>query len=526
MGVTTSIVYGILYDLSLKLDIDFYAFTGWSCVWASILLGGAAVFNLCSIVNLVTRFSMEVFGAFIAVSFLSSGIRGLEQEFSTDYLKEFITLAGDDASTLDPKDAKYLTTINGIFALLIAFLFVWTTITLVHAREWRIGSTVVRAILADYGPVFMLVILSGLSYAFPNGFEGVPVRINVQDPRSSAWIESAIYTPLRMGELEAKWIAAALIPGLILSILLAFSHTMTSKLGQQTDFNLKRPAAYHYDMLVLAFNTLVLGLVGLPPLFGILPQTPLHTQRLSAKEKGASETRGAIVGRPRYKVFENRISNLLQAMFCLVAVLFGHEILHFVPTSIISGFFIYLAIETVWRSQLWDRMQIVLTGPKRRWQWLKYSHALYLETVSFGAIVLFTVIQVACVAATVVVVQCGGPGGICFPIMIMALVPMRLYLLPRLFKQEFLKDLDADSVEVAAPIPASRSQSTNEDEDATILDPGTPLAGRYIVTLKHTVDGPMSSKASSPKVPQQMRGLTVSMLESLSGRDFDSPKRL
>ena len=88
-------------------------------------------------------------------------------------------------------------------------------------------------------------------------------------------------------------------------------------------------------------------------------------------------------------------------------------------------------------------------------------------------------------------------------------------------------DLDADSVEVAAPIPASRSQSTNEDEDATILDPGTPLAGRYIVTLKHTVDGPMSSKASSPKNPQQMRGaLTVSMLESLSGRDFDSPKRL
>ena len=117
----------------------------------------------------------------------------------------------------------------------------------------------------------------------------------------------------RMGQLEGKWIAGALIPGLIIAILFYFGeqhsvcaaascsstalslglradHNVSSQMAQRPEastcacaasaacrlpvcsalsrtlqFNLKRPAAYHYDLALLGVVTIVCGLLGVPP---------------------------------------------------------------------------------------------------------------------------------------------------------------------------------------------------------------------------------------------------------------------
>lgn len=56
---------------------------------------------------------------------------------------------------------------------------------------------------------------------------------------------------------------------------------MSSKSAQQPDFGLRKPSAYHWDLLLLAVVTLACGLLGVPPINGVIPQAPMHTRSLA-----------------------------------------------------------------------------------------------------------------------------------------------------------------------------------------------------------------------------------------------------
>jgi hypothetical protein len=43
------------------------------------------------------------------------------------------------------------------------------------------------------------------------------------------------------------------VPALMVAGLYFFDHSVASQLAQQKEFNLKKPSAYHYDILVLGF---------------------------------------------------------------------------------------------------------------------------------------------------------------------------------------------------------------------------------------------------------------------------------
>ena len=440
------IVYQFMFTYCAQHGVDYVPWCAWACVWASLFLVITSIANACALIDKFTRFSAEVFGLLTALLFIGEAIKGLVGEFGVQG---------------DPN----LQTMNGVFSLLLAFLYVWSSLKLAGARRWRIGMSFVRAVFADYGPPLMIFALSGLSYAL-KGYDGVPQRITISAPQDSTWIASGVYTVLRMGDISGPQIAAAMVPGLVIAVLFYFDHSVSSLLAQQKDFNVTRPSAYHYDLMLLAVMTLGLGLVGLPPVNGVLPQAPLHTRSLCSKVKDGSG------GAPRFKVHENRISNLCQALLCLVLFAFGNHILKYIPTCIIWGYFAYLSAESVLGSQFWDRMQIALTDPKRRGRWLKDSHALYLETVPFVTIVLFTAIQVTCLLVIWAITVWSGLFGISFPLWIMALVPLRLFVLPKAICKAHLDDLDGEEVEELPPGDAGMSidarwfPSKEQDESA------------------------------------------------------------
>jgi boron transporter len=47
------------------------------------------------------------------------------------------------------------------------------------------------------------------------------------------------------------YIFAAIVPALMVAGLYFFDHSVASQLAQQKEFNLQKPSAYHYDILVL-----------------------------------------------------------------------------------------------------------------------------------------------------------------------------------------------------------------------------------------------------------------------------------
>lgn len=54
-----------------------------------------------------------------------------------------------------------------------------------------------------------------------------------------------------MPNVPASYIFTAIIPALMVAGLYFFDHSVASQMAQQKEFNLKKPSAYNYDMLLL-----------------------------------------------------------------------------------------------------------------------------------------------------------------------------------------------------------------------------------------------------------------------------------
>ena len=67
------------------------------------------------------------------------------------------------------------------------------------------------------------------------------------------------------------------------------------------------------------------------------------------------------------EVKEQRLSNLLQAMMvggCVAAMPFLKKI----PTSVLWGYFAFMAIESLPGNQFWERILLLFTAPSRRYR--------------------------------------------------------------------------------------------------------------------------------------------------------------
>ncbi|PNG99558.1 putative boron transporter 2, partial [Tetrabaena socialis] len=154
------------------------------------------------------------------------------------------------------------------------------------------------------------------------------------------------------------------------------------------------------------------------------------------------------------RVVEQRLSNLLQSLgvaACLFAAPAIRQIPE-VPWAALWGYFAFMAIESFQGSQLVDRALLLLTDPSKRGSLLTGGpHAPYLETVPYATTAAFTLLQILLLAGLWALVTWAGVAGIAFPLPIMALVPVRRYLLPRVFRREHLAELDAAEYEQAPP---------------------------------------------------------------------------
>nr|POE65433.1 putative boron transporter 2 [Quercus suber] len=123
-----------------------------------------------------------------------------------------------------------------------------------------------------------------------------------------------------------------------------------------------------------------------------------------------------------------------------------------IPTSVLWGYFAIMAIESLPGNQFWERIFLLFTAPSTRYKVLEEYHATFVETVPFKSIATFTIFQ------TIYLLTCFGLtwipiAGVMFPMLIMLLVPVRQYFLPKFFKGAHLQDLDAAEYEEAPALP-------------------------------------------------------------------------
>lgn len=567
-------------DLGREL---FLAWTGWVCVWTAILLFLLAILGACSIINRFTRLAGELFGLLIAMLFMQQAIKGLVDEFripkrENRKLTEFIP------------SWRFA---NGMFALVLSFGLVLTSLRSRKARSWRYGSGWLRSLIADYGVPIMVLVWTAVSY-IPSGNvpKGIPRRLSSPNPWSPGAYEN--WTVIKdMLNVPIVYIIGAFIPATMIAVLYYFDHSVASQLAQQKEFNLKKPSSFHYDLLLLGFLTILSGLLGIPPSNGVIPQSPMHTKSLATlkhqllrnrlvatarrcmrKNSSLGEVYGSMQeayhqmqtpliyqdasfrGLKELKestiqlasstgnldapvdetifdvekeidellpveVKEQRLSNLLQANMvgaCVAAMPF----LKMIPTSVLWGYFAFMAIESLPGNQFWERILLLFTAPSRRYKVLEEFHATFVETVPFKTIVIFTIFQ------TVYLLVCFGItwipiAGLLFPLLIMLLVPIRQYFLPKFFKGAHLQDLDAAEYEEAPALPFNLAMEAELGSRASHADGGEILdemITRSRGEFRHMFSPKVSSSTATPT--KDVKGLQSPRL-SLSEKAY-SPR--
>ncbi|KAI3967930.1 hypothetical protein MKX01_027113 [Papaver californicum] len=396
-----TIMYTYLYNFSKGRENLgsklFVAWAGWVCIWTALMLFILAIFNACTIITKFTRIAGELFGMLDDHCFVNLF-------YSLDYREWLLNL--EIPKSENPNEERYqfqwLYT-NGLLGLIFTFGLLFTALKSRRARSWHYGTGFLRSFIADYGVPFMVLVWTGMSYTIPSKVpSGVPRRLFTHLPWESELLYHWIVVK-DMGKVPPRYIFAAIIPALMVAALYYFDHNVASQMAQQKEFNLKKPSAYHYDMLLLGF------------------MTPMHTKSLavlrrqlmrkrmvrSAKESISQQATGSeIYDKIEYKFDpekhidqhlpigdnEQRLSNLLQSVLVGGAVS-AMPVIKLIPTSVLWGYFAYMAIDSLLGNQFWERMLLLFITPGRRYTIFEGVHASFVESVPFKHMARFTILQ-------------------------------------------------------------------------------------------------------------------------------------
>ncbi|XVE82336.1 hypothetical protein DITRI_Ditri15bG0140100 [Diplodiscus trichospermus] len=553
-------------DLGSEL---FLAWTGWVCVWTAILLFLLAVLGACSIINRFTRLAGELFGLLIAMLFMQQAIKGLVDEFriperENPKLLEFqpswrfangmfalVLSFGLLLTGLRSRKARSWRYGSGSLRGFIAdygvplMVLVWTAVSYIPAgtipkgiprrlfspnpwspgayENWTVIKDMVKVpvlyIIGAFIPATMIAVLYYFDHSVASQL-AQQKEFNLRKPPSFHYdllllgfltiVCGLIGIPPSNGVIPQSPMhtksLATLKHQLLRNRLVAAARKCMHKnasLGQV------------YESMQEAYQQMQTPLIYQEPSAQGLKELKESTIQMASNmgninapvDETVFDVEKEIDDLLPVEVKEQRLSNLLQATMvggCVAAMPF----IKMIPTSVLWGYFAFMAIESLPGNQFWERILLLFTAPSRRYKVLEEYHATFVETVPFKTIAVFTIFQtaylLACFGITWIPIA-----GVLFPLMIMLLVPVRQYILPKFFKGAHLQDLDASEYEESPAVPFNLVTEGELARTASFADDGEILDGmitrsrgeiRRVCSLKVT-----SSTASPAKEFQSLQ---------------------
>ncbi|KAH8596952.1 anion transporter [Bisporella sp. PMI_857] len=399
-----------VYDIMVPSGTNYFSFMALIGLWAMAMHWFLAITNACNAIKYVTRFSCDIFGFYVAFIYLQKGIQVLTRQANGE--------------------SFYLSIMVSLLVLAVGYLC------------GVIGSSplfqhYVRVFIKDYGTPLTVIFFTGFVHI------GKMARVELSVlPTSKAFFPTIDrswfidFWNIRLGD-----VFIAIPFAILLTILFYFDHNVSSLIAQGTEFPLRKPAGFHWDIFLLGTTTGVAGLLGIPFPNGLIPQAPFHTASLCVAsvvadpdEKSASK--GHVVTKVSH-VVEQRVSNLAQGLLTL-GTMTGPllVVLHLIPQGVLAGLFFVMGVQALEGNGITlkllflckDRSLTPASEPLKRIE-------------RRGAIWIFVAIQLVGFGGTFAITQTIAAVG--FPIIILLLIPFRTWVLPRWFTEEELRILDA-----------------------------------------------------------------------------------
>eukprot|EP00550_Attheya_septentrionalis_P003091 CAMPEP_0198282278 /NCGR_PEP_ID=MMETSP1449-20131203/2126_1 /TAXON_ID=420275 /ORGANISM="Attheya septentrionalis, Strain CCMP2084" /LENGTH=593 /DNA_ID=CAMNT_0043978475 /DNA_START=223 /DNA_END=2004 /DNA_ORIENTATION=+ len=417
-----------LYQLSAWVGVGYYSLLSWVGFWVGIFFILIALFDLSRYIALCTRFLHDIYAVFVCTIYITDGIIGVRQRFQkVEWAQAFF--------------AGYL----ALFCILFSLGFYYIDRSVILKQRWR--STI-----SDYAVPLAVIICIGISYAvkdevevdrieMPRNFE--PTYDSAEDGEKRSWYQ---------GPGDGGWFAAAIsmIAAIPIVALFYIDHLFSCILGQKPKLGLTKGEYYHSSMLITGLCNLILPSFGLPFVTASLPHSPQFTKALTDYDKTRIPWKVT-------KVHESRVAPMLVYMLCFCGLVVP-SVLELCPEGVVNGTLTFVGLQGILPgtgNQLMDRCVLLLTAPS---EFRDHSNALYAQ-LPWRRIHLYTLVQLSCLAACWGM-RFTGPFSLAFPLVIVGFIPLRLYVLPKLFTAEELAVLDSDGAS------ESKTEQKNEEPES------------------------------------------------------------
>ncbi|KAI0119916.1 HCO3 transporter family-domain-containing protein [Nemania sp. FL0031] len=400
-----------VYDIIAPSGTNYLAFMCWIGLWATVLHWILAVTNSCNWLKYVTRFPCDIFGFYVAFIYLQKGIQVLER---FGYGAPF-----------------YLS----LSVALLVFAIAYICSELGSSGLFRHP---VRVFLKDYGTPLTVVFFTGfvhLGRMKSVELEKLPTSRPFFPTADRPWL-------VELWDIEVREVFLALPFAILLTILFWFDHNVSSLIAQGTEFPLRKPAGFHWDIFLLGLTTGVAGILGLPFPNGLIPQAPFHTESLCVTrvEVDTDENNSSSKGHSIYKrthVVEQRFSNLAQGLLTLGTATGPLLIvLHLIPQAVLAGLFFIMGYQAIEANGITLKLLYLLRDKN-----LTATNHPLNRIERRGAVWAFVIIELVGFGVTFAITQTIAAVG--FPVFIFALIPVRVLLMPRFFTAHELGILDA-----------------------------------------------------------------------------------
>ncbi|KAM6233955.1 band 3 anion transport protein [Spheniscus humboldti] len=416
------------YSFCNNYGMEYIVGRVWIGFWLILLVLVVVACEGSFLVRYLSRYTQEIFSFLISLIFIYETFSKLVTIFKDHPLKRHYNLM----DTVQPKVPEPNT------ALLSLVLMAGTFFLAFFLRQFKNSAFLpgsARRLIGDFGVPISIFIMALVDFFIKDTFTqklAVPKGLEVTNASARGWF----INPMGKDNTFPIWMMfASVVPALLVFILIFLETQITTLIISKPERKLVKGSGFHLDLLLIVAMGGLAALFGMPWLSATTVRTITHANALTVMSKTSAPGEKSQI----LEVKEQRISGLLVAMLIGVSILM-EPILKHIPLAVLFGIFLYMGVTSLFGVQLFDRILFLLMPPKY------HPSEPYVTRVKTWRMHLFTFTQIVVLVLLWAVKST--KASLALPFVLILTVPLRRFLLPRIFRDIELKCLDADDVVV------------------------------------------------------------------------------
>ncbi|KAK6299879.1 hypothetical protein J4Q44_G00299120 [Coregonus suidteri] len=422
----------------------------WIGFWLIIIVVMTVALEGSFLVRFVSRFTQEIFSFLISLIFIFETFSKIGKTFVDHPLQRcYLDNSTAENTTMENSPLELLLG-NGTIsvvpvkvrrepntALLSLVLMSGTFFIAFYLRKFKNSAFFpgkLRRIIGDFGVPIAILIMVLVDYSISDTYTqklSVPSGFSVTSPEKRGWV----INPLGMDTPFPIWMMfGSVLPALLVFILIFMETQITTLIVSKKERMLVKGSGFHLDLLVIVVLGGTSALFGLPWMAAATVRSVTHANALTVMSKAVAPG-----DKPRIQeVKEQRVTGLLVAILVGLSIVIG-DLLRQIPIAVLFGIFLYMGVMSLNGIQFTERLMLLLMPPKY------HPDHTYVRKVKTLRMHLYTLIQLVCLAALWAVMSTAA--SLAFPFVLILTVPVKMFLLSRIFTTREMQCLDSDDAE-------------------------------------------------------------------------------